>query len=99
MVIETELFDSPDLNPLVFYLSGWMKSRVCKTKGGYNRRIARSHLDDADRTKKREDQFRRTSRDFAHELPSVLRFTAGFWNIYLNCNKLITSTFKKLKLN
>ena len=64
MVIETELFDSPDLHPLVFYLSRRMKSTVYKTKGGYKRRTARSHLDAADRTKKREDQLRRTSRDF-----------------------------------
>ena len=64
MVIETELFDSPDLNPLAFYLSRWMKSKVYRTKSGYKIWIARSHLDAADRTKKREDQLRWTSRDF-----------------------------------
>jgi hypothetical protein len=56
-------------------------------------------FDAADCTKKRENQLRRTSRDFAHELPSALRFTVVFWNIYLNCNRLIISTLKKLKLN
>jgi len=29
---ETELFDSPDLTPLDFYLCGWMKSEVYKIK-------------------------------------------------------------------
>ena len=44
MGTEMELFESPDLMPLEFWLWVWVKSEVYKRKGGYSRRIAGSHF-------------------------------------------------------
>jgi hypothetical protein len=38
------LFESPDLIPFDFCLWGWMQNEIYKMKGGYKRRIARSHF-------------------------------------------------------
>jgi len=58
MVTEIELFESPDLIPFDFCLWGWMQNEIYKKKGGYTRRIARSHFGCSKR------KLRRATRDF-----------------------------------
>jgi len=96
MFIETEMFDSPDLNPLMFYLSGWMKSRVSKNERWILLARIWMLLTAQRNVKFNSDEHHAT---FAHALPSALRFTVGFWNIHLNCNRLIISKLQTLKLN
>jgi hypothetical protein len=63
MVTETELFVSTDLSPLDFSLCGWTKSEVYKRKVDTRDELLVRILDAAASIKKREDQFRRKTRD------------------------------------
>jgi hypothetical protein len=63
MVTETQLFESPDLTPLDFWLWGWMKGEVYKRKVDTRHELFACIFDAAARIKKREDQLRRTTRD------------------------------------
>jgi hypothetical protein len=82
MVTETEFLESPDLTPIDFCLWGWLKSEVCKRNVDARDEVLARILNATARINKREDQLRRTTRDFAHELQSALRLTVGFSNIY-----------------
>ena len=61
MVIEIELFESPDLITLNFPLWGWMKSEVYKRKVDTGDELLARMLDVAALVKRREDQLRRTA--------------------------------------
>jgi len=82
MITEIELFESPNLTPLGFCLWISMKGEVYKRKVDTTDELLTSILDSAARVNKREDQVRRSKRDFAHELRSAPRLTVGFSNIY-----------------
>jgi hypothetical protein len=60
MVTDIELFESPELSSLDFYL--WGFGGILQKKGGYTDELLASILDAAARIKKREDQLRRTTR-------------------------------------
>ena len=63
MVTKAELFESPDISPLDFYLWDWMKGEVYKRKVDTPDKPLAGILDAAACVKKREDQVRRTTRD------------------------------------
>jgi hypothetical protein len=66
MVAELDLFESPDLTSLDFYLWGWIKDEL----------LARI-LDAAARIKKREDQLRRTTRDLRTRVAKCTEVDGG----------------------
>jgi len=62
MVTEIQLFDSPYLTPLDFCLWGWVKSEVYERNMNTRDELLSRILDSVPRTKKHEDQLRRTTR-------------------------------------
>jgi hypothetical protein len=77
--------------PLLCCLWVSLKKAKLAVEIGYTTQIVRWHLDAAVCIKKREEQLRRTTQIFAHELQSALRLTVEFSNIYLSCKKFVTS--------
>jgi hypothetical protein len=65
---EIELFESSDLTPLDFCLSGWMKSEVYKRNVDTRDELLAHTLDAAARIKKRQDHSDEQHAIFAHEL-------------------------------
>jgi len=63
MVIEIDLFESPDLTPLNFCFCGCMKSEVYKRNVDARDELFACILDATVCMKKREEQLRRTKRD------------------------------------
>jgi hypothetical protein len=63
MIIEIELFESPDLMPLGFCLWILMKGEIYKRKADTPDEMLASILDAAARVKKRENQVRRSKHD------------------------------------
>ena len=63
MVTKAELFESPDISPLDFYLWDWMKGEVYKRKVDTPDKPLAGILDAAACVKKRVAQHRRKTRD------------------------------------
>ena len=74
---------------LHFCLWGWMKTEVYIRKVDTGDELLVRILVAAARIKTREDQLRRTTRDFACELQSARGLMVGFSHIYSNCNKFV----------
>jgi hypothetical protein len=74
---------------LHFCLWGWMKSEVYIRKEDTRHELLVRIFVTAARIKTREDQLRRTTRDFACELQSAPRLMVGFSHIYSNCKKYV----------
>jgi hypothetical protein len=64
IVNKAELLESPNLTLLDFSLWGWMMSEVYKRNMDTRDEFLARMLDAPARTKNREDQLRRTTRDF-----------------------------------
>jgi hypothetical protein len=79
MVTEIELFESPGLTPLDFYLWGWMKTEVHKRKVDTADELLGSILDAAAGLKKREDQFRRTTLHFRTRVANCFEVYGGIF--------------------
>jgi hypothetical protein len=58
---------------------GLDEEKSLQKKCGYTRRFARSHLDAAARIKKREDQLRRTKRDFHTRVAKCFEVEGGIF--------------------
>jgi hypothetical protein len=76
-------------NSFRFFLCGWIMSEVYKINVLTQNEFLFHILDAAACIKEREDQLRRTTRDFAHEKQSVLSLTVGFSTFIVNCNKFV----------
>jgi hypothetical protein len=82
MVTVIELFESSDPSPLHFCLWNWMKGEVYIKKVDIRDELLARILDAAARIKKRQDPFRRKTRDLRTQLQNALRLTVKFSNIY-----------------
>jgi hypothetical protein len=77
MITEIELFESPDLNPLHFFLCGWMKNEVYKREVHTQDELVALILHAATRIKKREDQLRRKTRDLRTRVAKCTEVEGG----------------------
>jgi len=79
MVTETELFEFPDSDLLDFYLRGWTNREICKSKVDTPDELLARILDAAARTKKREYQLRRKTRDLRSRVAKCTEFDYGIF--------------------
>jgi hypothetical protein len=68
---------------------GLDKKRSLQRKVDTRDELLARTLDAAVPIKEREDQLRRTTRDFAHERQSALKLTVEFSTFIVNCNKFL----------
>jgi len=73
MVTEIELFESPELIPFDFCLWGLMLNEIYNKKGGYTRRIARSHFGCSKR------KLRRATRNFRARVAWCIEADGGIF--------------------
>jgi hypothetical protein len=79
MVAEIQLFESLDLTLLDFCLWGWMKGEVYKRKVDTRDELLARILDIAACIKKREEQLRRTTRDFRTRVAKCIEVDGGIF--------------------
>jgi hypothetical protein len=89
MFTELELFQSPGLNPLDFFLWSWMMDEVYKLKVDTPDELLARILDAASRIKKRENQVRRRTRDLHTRVAKCSEVDGDFRTFIVNCNKLV----------
>jgi len=91
MVAEIKLFESQDLTPLGFSLWGWMKIEGYKRKQDTLDELLARIRDAAACIRKREDQLRRTTRDFRTRVAKCTEVDGGiFRTSIVNCNRFVT---------
>ena len=83
MATEIELFESPSLNPLHFYLWGWMKGQVYRRKVDRKDELLACIFDAAARIKKREDQHRRTRQELHTRVAMFTEVDVGIFELLL----------------
>jgi hypothetical protein len=79
MVAEIKLFESQDLTPSGFSLWGWMKSEGNKRKQDTLDDLLARIRDAAACIRKREDQLRRTTRDFRTRVAKCTEVDGGIF--------------------
>ena len=88
------MFENTNLNltPLDFRLWGCVKSKVYKRKVDTRYELLAPILDAAASIKKREDQLRRTTRDFQTRDEKCAEDDIGIFRTFIvNCNKFVIS--------
>jgi hypothetical protein len=83
MVTEIQLFESPDLTPLVFCLWGQKKKEVYKRKVDTPEELLPGILDAAGCIEKREDQLRRTARDLRTRVAKCTEVDGGIFGLFI----------------
>jgi len=79
ILIEMQLFESPNVTVLHFYLWGWMNSEVYKRKVDTRDELLARMLDAAACVKRREDQLRRTTRDLHKRVAKCTEVNSGIF--------------------
>jgi len=82
MATEIDLFESSSLNPLDFYLWGWMKGQVYRRKLDTRDELLARIFDAAARIKKREDQLRRTRLELCTRVAKFTELDGGISEHY-----------------
>jgi hypothetical protein len=77
MVKEVDLFESPDIMPLNFNLSGWTKSEVCKRNLHTGGKLLARILDVVARIRKHGDQLRQTTLDVLTGVVKCMQVDGG----------------------
>ena len=79
MVTEIELFESPYLTALDVCLWGWMKGEVYRRQVDTRDDLVARILDAVASIKEREDQLRRTTRDFCTQVAKCFEVDGGIF--------------------
>jgi hypothetical protein len=90
MFTEIDLFESPDLTPLDFYLWGWMKSEFYKRNVDTRDEIPDCILGAAAHIKKGQDQLRRRTRHPRTRVAKCTEVDCGIFRKFIvSCNKFV----------
>jgi hypothetical protein len=78
---ESELLESLDLDPLHYFLWGWKKNNIYKTKVGKRAELLFRNFHAAARIKKHEDQLRQTTRELRTRVVKWIEVSGGIFHI------------------